>query len=478
MITAGSMLDGRYEIIGPIGSPSGMGEVFEAEDHTLGVTVVIKTIKEGFRDDNVLRERFRREAKAAKILQPHPQIINMEYHERRGSQPEYLVMPRYEGTLEGKLPSPGNPDVTRLLPDRSRQYLGEIADTLDYVHKRDILHRDVTPSNIFLDEKGNLVLADFGIAKLPGEPSVTEPFTGPQTAVGYRAPELVAGSEIDHRADLYSLAVILHRMLTGEFPTRQVRGTPPRVRRTIKEVLEKALSDDPADRYKNAAALVADYDRVSANVRNRKGKWGWWMNFAGKAATFLILSLLTGLGLGLMLRPREQPAWNGWYPPNWQVENGRLISTDEATGDYGNWKNQWIAAPSAFQPGGNQYVVDVWMRVVEQPGCGSFGVVLRGSYQAGFHKCDSIGPPSAAVNGRDSGVKFTGPATYPPDLEWHHYRFEMRGDRLRVYRDDVEVGEAVDRQFLSAPDPARQVGLWSDRTKVEFRNFTVRPMSR
>jgi serine/threonine-protein kinase len=203
-------LEGRYAITRLLGR-GGMAVVFLADDLVLERQVAIKVLPPDMTRDAQLVARFQQEAKTAAKLD-HPNIIPIYRVESEGGL-VYIVMKYVAGqSLEellakGPLPIP-----------RARHILREAALALGHAHRRRIVHRDVKPANIMLDEEGRVILTDFGISKAVQD---TGQLTGTGTIIGtphYMAPEQARGQEVDGRADQYALAIVGHRVLTGRLP--------------------------------------------------------------------------------------------------------------------------------------------------------------------------------------------------------------------------------------------------------------------
>lgn len=208
----------QFELQGLLGS-GGFGEVYRARDTRLGRTVAVKALRDGIAFDAAARERFRREAVAASGLN-HPSICTV--HDLVDADGRALiVMELIEGeTLQervrrGPLPLPQAVAVAR-----------QVAEALGEAHRAGILHRDVKCRNIALDRRGHVKVLDFGLAKLfekestesgPGWESLTE--TGGSAGTpGYMSPEQILGRPVDARSDLFSLGIVLFRMVTGRLP--------------------------------------------------------------------------------------------------------------------------------------------------------------------------------------------------------------------------------------------------------------------
>jgi len=255
------LVEGKYKLQRLLGK-GGMGAVFLAEDLTLDREVAIKVLPPDISQDDHVVKRFQQEAKTAAKLD-HPNIIPIYRVESEGGL-NYFVMKYIAGTsLEDVL------DEKKRLPiDYVQRVLWEAACALGHAHQRGIVHRDVKPANIMFDHDGRVMLTDFGISKAL---QAASGFTGTGMIIGtphYMAPEQAKGSQVDGRADQYSLGVVGYRMLTQELPfggdsvhtilykhifepaprTSSVRqDMPPH----LSEAISRALAKEPAQRYAN-----------------------------------------------------------------------------------------------------------------------------------------------------------------------------------------------------------------------------------
>ena len=219
-------------------------------------------------------ERFRRETDAAASLE-HPNIIPVyEYGEYNGLA--YLVMPYIsDGTLRDVMEREGALPLPKVV-----SYLEQLAAALDFAHERGVIHRDIKPANILLTPEGRVLLTDFGLVKISSDgQEVLRRLTGPGAPVGtpdYMSPEQVLGDQVDGRADLYSLGVILYQMVTGVTPFQaetpmqiaaqhlQIPPNPPRLLRpdlpiAAEQVMLRALEKRPADRYPRGQDLAVAF---------------------------------------------------------------------------------------------------------------------------------------------------------------------------------------------------------------------------
>jgi serine/threonine protein kinase len=257
---------GSYELIRRLGE-GGMARVYLARDIRLGREVAVKVLEPQLAERPGFRERFLREARVAASLD-HPHIVPL-YDFGESESLLYLVMPYVSG---GSLQ-----DILKrapLLMGEVVAYGSQIADALDYAHRRKVIHRDVKPANMLLHADGRLMLSDFGLAKIldRSRPNVSRGHPDAGTPE-YMAPEQIEG-HTDERSDVYALGVVLYLLLTGRLPftgstssavmdghlyqlPNQPRQLNPAVTPAIQEVVLQALAKHPDDRFQRAGDLSA-----------------------------------------------------------------------------------------------------------------------------------------------------------------------------------------------------------------------------
>jgi eukaryotic-like serine/threonine-protein kinase len=324
----GTLLGGRYRLDAEIGR-GGMSTVYRAFDTVLERPVAIKLMHREIAADSDQLERFRREARAVAQLN-HPHIVTVidageepstqggadqGHHEPEVGTP-YIVLEYVEGeTLKQLIRRDGPLQITQAVA-----YAIEIARALGAAHERLIVHRDVKPQNVLISSEGSAKITDFGIARTLTEEGLTMDGRVLGTT-DYVSPEQALGQPVTGQSDLYSLGVVLYEMLTGVVPfsgetpvavaMRHVREQVPDVQSRRPEVsaataavVERATAADLAQRYPNAATMVADLEEALAIETSRSGQ-----------ATGEVTSVLRTLPR----HSRRRLPWRMRHPARWAV---------------------------------------------------------------------------------------------------------------------------------------------------------------
>jgi predicted Ser/Thr protein kinase len=245
----------QLEILEFIGQ-GGMGAVYKARQPALDRLVALKVLPPQAGKDPSFAERFTREAQALARLS-HPNIVSVfDFGQANGLF--YFLMEFVDGVNLRQAMRAG-----RLEPKEALRIVPQICDALQYAHEEKIVHRDIKPENLLLDRRGRVKIADFGLAKLLGKPAAAH-LTHPQQVMGtphYMAPEQVEKPlQVDHRADIYSLGVVLYEMLTGELPLGRFALPSEKVQIDVRldKVVLRALEKEPVRRYQQASEVKTD----------------------------------------------------------------------------------------------------------------------------------------------------------------------------------------------------------------------------
>ena len=267
MIEIGHKINGRYKVLGNIGS-GGMSNVFLARDLILDRDVAVKVLRFDFQNDQVAIRRFQREALAASEL-VHPNVVGVyDVGEENGMQ--YLVMEYVKGT-----------DLKRYIKDNYPISLDEVISIMCQIlsgislaHRQRIIHRDLKPQNILLDLEGNVKIADFGIAIALSETSLTQTNTL-LGSVHYLSPEQARGGMATRQSDIYALGIILYELLVGNVPFEgesavsialkhfqsevpSVKEVNSEIPQALENVVLHATTKEASDRYETADDMLND----------------------------------------------------------------------------------------------------------------------------------------------------------------------------------------------------------------------------
>jgi serine/threonine protein kinase len=254
----------QLEIIEFLGR-GGMGVVYKARQKSLGRVVALKLLAPERADDPQFSKRFSQEAQALAALS-HPNIVTVHDFGQAGGF-YYLLMEFVDGVNLRQAMNSG-----RFTPEQALAIVPPVCEALQYAHEHHIVHRDIKPENLLLDKEGKLKIADFGIAKMLGADSVadiaeSQPAGTPQ----YMAPEQKLHLQTDHRADIYSLGVVLYEMLTGELPAANLQPPSKRVEVDVRidEIVLRALNTKPELRFPSAAEFRTQVETVTLRSVNR-----------------------------------------------------------------------------------------------------------------------------------------------------------------------------------------------------------------
>lgn len=281
VLTKGSLFAGKYKVIEELGR-GGMGIVYKAEDTKLKRRICLKFLPAELTRDPDARERFIQEAQAASALD-HPNICTIHEIEDTEAGQIYIAMACYQGeSLKEKIAR------GPLKFEEAIDIAIQIAEGLAKAHQKDIVHRDIKPANIMITDEGVAKILDFGLAKLAGQVRLTRTGTTMGT-VAYMSPEQARGEALDHRTDIWSLAVVLYEMLTGELPFKGeyeqalihsiLNDQPHRVTTIQKDlpaelerIIGKAMAKDARERYQHSRDLEADLKSLRKRIETERAE--------------------------------------------------------------------------------------------------------------------------------------------------------------------------------------------------------------
>jgi eukaryotic-like serine/threonine-protein kinase len=273
-LTPNTLIDGRYKVVSKLGS-GGMAEVFLAEDEQLSRKVALKLLHDRFAADPDFVERFRREAQAAAGLQ-HPNVVSV--YDRGKYEDTYYIAMEY---LPGRSLKQLIRDEAPLEPLRAIDITMQILKAARFAHRRGVIHRDLKPHNVIVDDSDQAKVTDFGIARA-GASDMTETGSIMGTAQ-YLSPEQAQGLPVGEGSDLYSIGVVLYEMLTGRVPfdadaavtiaLKHVSEAPvppsrlnPLVPPELEQVVLWVLNKNPSDRPANADQLITALEHARTSI--------------------------------------------------------------------------------------------------------------------------------------------------------------------------------------------------------------------
>lgn len=276
----GKRINDRYKIIELIGG-GGMSNVYLAHDMILNRDVAIKILRYDISNEEEFHRRFQREALSATSL-AHPNIVSI-YDVGEDGDMHYIVMEYIKGkTLKQYIN-----EFSPLSPARSVQIMKQLTSAIAHAHENQIIHRDIKPQNILVDEDGNVKITDFGIATSLSATSYTKTNSVIGT-VHYLSPEQARGGNATKKSDIYALGIVLYELLTGELPfsgesavsialkhlqteTPSVREFDASIPQSLENVVLKATAKNPIHRYSSVEEMEDDLQTVlSSNRVNEK----------------------------------------------------------------------------------------------------------------------------------------------------------------------------------------------------------------
>ncbi|TAA70436.1 Stk1 family PASTA domain-containing Ser/Thr kinase [Planococcus salinarum] len=278
----GRNINGRYKILELIGG-GGMSNVYLAHDMILDRDIAIKLLRYDFSNEEELRRRFQREALSTTSL-AHPNIVNIFDVGEDGSIP-YLVMEYVEGKTLKEYIIEHSP----IAPERAVKIMKQLASALAHAHHNQIVHRDIKPQNILMDEEGNVKISDFGIAMALSATSYTQTNSVLGT-VHYLSPEQARGGNATKKSDIYSLGIVMYELLTGRLPfsgesavsialkhlqteTPSLREIVPTIPQSLENVVLKATAKNAQHRYQSADEMNEDLSTVLLPERLNEPKF-------------------------------------------------------------------------------------------------------------------------------------------------------------------------------------------------------------
>lgn len=278
----GKRINGRYKILEAIGS-GGMSNVYLAHDMILDRDVAIKVLRFDFSNEEELRRRFQREALSSTSL-GHPNIVSI-YDVGEDNELPYLVMEYVPGDTLKEYIIKHSP----VAPERAVEIMTQLTSALAHAHHNHIVHRDIKPQNVLVDEEGNVKISDFGIAMALSATSYTQTNSVLGT-VHYLSPEQARGGTANKKSDIYSLGIVMFELLTGRLPfsgesavaialkhlqteTPSLKAIVPELPQSLENIVMKATAKNPSHRYQSADEMAEDLSTALAPERVNEPKF-------------------------------------------------------------------------------------------------------------------------------------------------------------------------------------------------------------
>ncbi len=356
----------HYKIIEEIGT-GGMGVVYKAEDTKLQRTVALKFLPPELTRDSDAKARFIREAQAASALE-HNNICNIHQIDETEDGLLFIAMACYEGrTLKQQL-------ATGPLPvDQAINIAIQIGQGLLRAHEEGIVHRDIKPANIFITDRDEVKILDFGLAKLAGQAQLTKDSSTLGT-IAYMSPEQCSGGEVDQRTDIWSLGVVLYEMLTGKLPFKgdyeqaviyailnekpeQISELRSGLSKELERTVHKTLIKNSDKRYQSTGEFLSDLKALKGahHLPQREKKFSMAIPKALKGI-LVVVCLLVFLGIGYLLtRSGDSKVFQIKHTsplttapgleqdPSWSPDGTRITYASDESGNMDIWVHQ-IAA--------------------------------------------------------------------------------------------------------------------------------------
>lgn len=256
------------EILGLLGQ-GGMGMVFKARQTSLDRVVAIKVIRSDTEHREAFEIRFSREARALASLN-HPNIVTV--HDFGKTENYFFLMMEFVDGVNIRDLLAGQ----KITPREALEIIPQVCDALQYAHDQGVVHRDIKPENILLDKNGRVKIADYGLAKLVNAEATSPSLTRTNHVMGtphYMAPEQVEKPlTVDHRADIYSLGVVIYEMLTGELPLGRFAPPSEKVEVDVRldQIVLQTLEKEPGLRYQRVSEVKTDFQSVASSQNARQ----------------------------------------------------------------------------------------------------------------------------------------------------------------------------------------------------------------